>query len=191
MARPKRIRRVTNPPHYIGFKPIGDSENNHPIVMNYEEYQAIRLNDFELYSQLVASGIMGVSRPTYTRIYESARRKVAQAFVNGQPIVFEGGKVYFDSDWYKCNHCGCYFNHPEKNRNLTKCALCSSENIGQLINNQEGEIEDVCVCPWCGLESINTHGTPCHEETCPDCNCRMIHKANLNNSEETIIKKKQ
>lgn len=179
MARPKRIRRVTNPPHYKGFRPIGASENAHPVVLNYEEYEAIRLNDFELYSQLTASQIMGVSRPTYTRIYETARRKVAKAFVNGQPIVFEGGKVYFDSDWYKCNTCGCYFNHPEKNKELSKCALCGSSNIGQVPDNQDHEIEDVCVCPWCGKEKINTHGTPCLEETCPDCNCKMIRKVNI------------
>jgi uncharacterized protein len=143
MARPKRIRRVTNPPNYRGFKPIGTSENPHPVILNYEEYEAIRLNDFELYSQLTASQIMGVSRPTYTRIYSAARRKVAQAFVNGQPIVFEGGKVYFDSDWYKCNDCGCYFTHPEKEKDLTRCALCSSENTGQVKTPHEADIEAI------------------------------------------------
>jgi len=176
MPRPKLIRRVTNPPHYKGFKPIGVSGNSNPVVLNYEEYEAIRLNDFELHSQLTASQIMGVSRPTYTRIYESARRKVAQAFVNAQPIVFEGGKVYFDSDWYKCNTCGCYFTHPEKDKELSECALCGSSNLGQVPDNQNHEIEDVCICPCCGNEIINMHGKSCIEEVCPVCNCKMIRK---------------
>jgi predicted DNA-binding protein (UPF0251 family) len=131
MARPKRIRKMTNPPHFKGFRLIGLPEENNPVVMNYEEYEAIRLSDFKLYGQVKAAEIMEVSRPTYARIYESARRKVAQAFVLGKSIVFEGGKVYFDSEWYSCNACGCYFNHPAKELEVKNCALCGSSDIEQ------------------------------------------------------------
>ena len=72
---------MNNPPHFKGFIPIGLTEENHPVVINFEEYEAIRLSDFELNGQVEASKIMGISRPTYTRIYESARRKVAEAFI--------------------------------------------------------------------------------------------------------------
>jgi uncharacterized protein len=75
---------MTNTTHFKGFKPIGLPEENNPIVLNYEEYEAIRLSDFELYGQVEAAQIMEVSRPTYARIYESARRKVARAFVRGR-----------------------------------------------------------------------------------------------------------
>jgi uncharacterized protein len=136
MSRPKRIRKVNNPPHFKGYRPIG-SEDEHPVVLNYEEYEAIRLSDFELFSQVKASLAMEVSRPTFTRIYESARRKVAQAFVQGKPIVFEGGKVYFDSDWYACNSCGCWFNHTEKEIEVTVCALCGSKRIEQYIGDSQ------------------------------------------------------
>jgi predicted DNA-binding protein (UPF0251 family) len=121
---------MTNPPHFKGFRPIGLSED-HPVVLNYEEYEAIRLSDFELHGQVEAAREMGVSRPTFARIYESARRKVARAFVEGKPIVFEGGKVYFNSEWYTCNHCGCWFNHPAKEKALNACALCGSAVIEQ------------------------------------------------------------
>lgn len=185
MARPKRIRRVTNPPQFRGFKPMGLSSNGHPVIMNYEEYESIRLNDFELLGQAEAAEIMGVSRPTYSRIYESARRKVAQAFVNGQPIIFEGGKVYFDSDWYKCNDCGCYFNHIEKEKELTVCALCSSSDISTLKKNREEEqIEDISLCMQCGKEKKHIHGTPCIDEICPDCNIPMIRKGNLTQNDK-------
>lgn len=129
MPRPKLKRRINNTPHFKGFQPIGLPEENNPVVMNYEEYESIRLSDFEFLGQLEASKKMGVSRPTFTRIYESARRKVAQAFVLGKIIVFEGGKVYFDSDWYQCRSCGCHFDHPQKNLKVTKCALCGSSEI--------------------------------------------------------------
>lgn len=99
--------------------------------MNLEEYEAIRLSDYELLGQVESAQRMGVSRPTFTRIYESARRKVAQSFVSGSAIVFEGGKVYFDSDWYSCSVCGCRFNHPDKEIMVAHCALCGSGAIEQ------------------------------------------------------------
>jgi len=121
---------MTNPPHFKGFKPMG-LPDEHPVIINYEEYEAIRLSDFELHGQVESAKIMEVSRPTFARIYESARRKVAQAFVQGAPIVFEGGKVYFDSEWYYCKDCECTFNHPSREESVRYCALCRSMNIEQ------------------------------------------------------------
>jgi len=92
---------------------------------------------FELLGQVESAEKMGVSRPTFANIYESARRKVAQAFVQGKSIVFEGGKVYFDSEWYSCNNCGCWFNHPEKEEEVTACALCGSAEIDQYKENTQ------------------------------------------------------
>ena len=177
MPRPKRIRKMTNPPHFKGFKPIGLAEESSPIILNFEEYEAIRLSDFELNGQVEAAKIMDVSRPTYARIYESARRKVAQAFVQGKPIVFEGGKVYFDSEWYSCNSCGCWFNHPAKDQEIENCALCGSTDIKQFSDNSQQETtEDVCICPKCGDEKELTLEVPYQEEFCQKCNCQMTRK---------------
>jgi predicted DNA-binding protein (UPF0251 family) len=168
---------MNNPPHFKGFRPIGLPEENNPVVINYEEYEAIRLSDFELNSHVEASEIMGISRPTYTRIYESARRKVAQAFVLGKAIVFEGGKVYFDSEWYSCNSCGCWFNHPEKEHEIKNCTLCGSVNIEQYHeSSQSHPAQDFCICPKCGIEKVHLATTPCRDEFCPECNCHMVRK---------------
>ena len=177
MPRPKIIRKMNNPPHFKGFSPIGISEKYHPVVINFEEYEAIRLSDFEFHGHVEAAKIMGVSRPTYTRIYESARRKVAQAFVEGRTIVFEGGKVYFDSEWYSCNSCGCWFNHTEKGQIIEQCTLCGSTDIEQYFDNSlEIANDDRCVCPTCGNEIVHLPGTPCKKEICPTCNCQMVRK---------------
>ena len=177
MSRPKRIRKVNNPPHFKGYRPIGLPEENSPVVINYEEYEAIRLSDYELNGHLEASQIMGISRPTYTRIYESARRKVAQAFVLGKAIVFEGGKVYFDSEWYSCNGCGCWFNHPEKEQEIKNCTLCGSGNIEQYHEStQPAIVQDICLCPKCGFEKVHSHETPCRNEICSTCNSQMVRK---------------
>ncbi|HPS26731.1 MAG TPA: DUF134 domain-containing protein, partial [Bacteroidales bacterium] len=73
--------------------------------------------------------IMGISRPTVTRIYKSARRKLAKAFAESRVIVIEGGKVYFDSDWYECKQCLSHFTCPGKSAVPIICPLCNSTEI--------------------------------------------------------------
>jgi len=140
MPRPKLSRRVDNPPHFKGYRTIGNTGNESAVVLNIEEYEAIRLSDYLLYGQFAAAEEMGVSRSTYARIYESARRKVSAAFVEGRPIVFEGGKVHFDSEWYKCRDCGSIFNHPGKGEPVKNCSLCKSEHFSQYseVNEPKG-----------------------------------------------------
>ena len=115
--RIKRPRKILNPPVIKGFKPYGSdsaNQNTEPVFLLFEEYEALRLCDYDMINHLPASEIMGISRPTFTRIYSAARQKIAKAFVEGRQISIEGGKVYYDSDWYNCNKCGCDFNNPEK-----------------------------------------------------------------------------
>lgn len=137
MPRPKLNRKISNPPHFKGFKPIGLDVDNNPVVLHLEEYEAIRLCDFELREQLEAARLMEVSRPTFTRIYENARRKIAQAFVSGKSIVFEGGKVFFDSEWFLCISCGCWFNNPAKEIQINECTLCGSSEIEQCTDDNK------------------------------------------------------
>jgi predicted DNA-binding protein (UPF0251 family) len=168
---------MNNPPHFKGFRPIGLTDEKSPVILNYEEYEALRLSDFEFYGQVEAAQIMDVSRPTYARIYESARRKIAQAFVLGKAIVFEGGKVYFDSEWYACNKCGCWFNHPQKEFELKHCALCGSADIEQCSDDvQQNSNNDICVCQNCGTEKLHIPGLLCQKEICPKCNSVMIRR---------------
>jgi uncharacterized protein len=133
MARPKTIRKMVTPPKFKGFKPYGYyAKEQDPVNMYFEEFEAIRLCDYELLTQVEAAEFMGISRPTITRIYESARRKVAKAFAEARAIVIEGGKVYFDHEWYLCKNCGSHFNNPEKKKTLKKCPLCRSEVISKV-----------------------------------------------------------
>ncbi len=132
MPRPKSIRRIAGIPNVSGFRPYGISpslKRSEAVFLLYEEYEALRLCDYEKYNQLDASSLMGVSRPTLTRIYISAREKVAQAMVEGRKIIIEGGKVSLDSDWLHCNICGCYFNKREEDVMEVDCALCGATDI--------------------------------------------------------------
>lgn len=183
--RPKLIRKVSNPPVISGFKPYGGKESTstaEPIFLYYEEYEAIRLCDFEMMNHHQASVIMQVSRPTLTRIYAKARFKIAEAFVKGVQIIIEGGKVYFDSEWFSCASCGCYFNNPEKLVEITVCPLCKGTEIYNCDKIPDEPTEDsircgdLCVCPRCGLRKEHQHGVPCRTEICPDCGIAMARK---------------
>ena len=110
--RPKNIRKVNNMPSVEGFRPIAsNSYHKDTILLHFEEYEAIRLCDYEMKTQQEASVSMGVSRPTLSRIYVSARQKIANALVRGVAIMIEGGVAYTDSEWFCCGVCGFLFNN--------------------------------------------------------------------------------
>lgn len=147
MPRLKRTRRVSNPPVIKGFKPYGSlltQQAADPVYLLLEEYEALRLCDYDKCNHDSASEIMNVSRPTFTRIYAAARQKIAMAFVEGRMISIEGGKVYFDSDWYFCDHCGCTFNNPEKGNEVYNCPLCGSTKVKEYENNGQEEQGPKC-----------------------------------------------
>lgn len=117
-------------PSVSGFKPYGENvnyEQKECVYLLYEEYEALRLNDYEKHGQCVSAAIMQVSRPTFTRIYMNAREKIAKAFVEGLQIAVEGGKVELDGNWYECSRCGAIFSG--ENSESASCALCGSGDV--------------------------------------------------------------
>ena len=63
-------------------------------VVSADEFEAIRLKDFEGLEQEEAAGRMRVSQPTFHRILASARRKIAEAIVKGKAVRIEGGTFF-------------------------------------------------------------------------------------------------
>ena len=129
MARPRQSSKVQLPPRVKGFIPFGYyADETEPIQLDLEEFETIRLLDYENLSQLEAAGIMEVSRPTLTRMYERARKKIARALTESHKIVIEGGKAVFNGEWYECTACGCHFNNP-MHREVSVCPICSNPEI--------------------------------------------------------------
>jgi len=129
MARPRNNSKIQIPPRIKGFNPQGYyAKPSKAIILNIEEYEVIRLLDYENLSQLEASKIMEISRPSLTRIYDRARKKIAQALIEARPIRIEGGKIVYDEHWYHCNKCKSHFSNPEE-AEITNCALCLSTDI--------------------------------------------------------------
>ncbi len=84
MPRPKCCRRVSGAPACKLFKPMGvPASSVDEVVLALDEYEALRLADFEGLYQEQAAGRMGVSRQTFGRTIAAARRKVARALVQG------------------------------------------------------------------------------------------------------------
>lgn len=130
--RPVRLRKISNPPVISGLKPYGNKSRKGKtasVFLHLEEYEALRLCDHEMLNQSQAAESMAVSRPTLTRIYSKARKKIAEALVIGKQIIIEGGKIYYDSEWLKCNTCSCFFNNPDKQKEIMECPLCGSKDI--------------------------------------------------------------
>jgi predicted DNA-binding protein (UPF0251 family) len=76
------------------FKPIGIPVRElEDVVMTLDEFEAMRLADLDGLYQEQAAERMKVSRPTFSRIVDSARRKMADALVHGKALRIEGGPV--------------------------------------------------------------------------------------------------
>ena len=132
MSRPQKNRKICNPPKMQGFKPFGIAVcETEPIVMQYDEYESIKLVNYDKLSQDDASERMEVSRPTLTRIYNNALIKISQAFVEGKSIIIEGGNFEFEKDWYKCTKC---YKLIEGIENHTKCSGCNKHDTDELIS---------------------------------------------------------
>jgi predicted DNA-binding protein (UPF0251 family) len=90
--RPKKTRRIKCEPGERCFKPrckpLGELEN---VRLALDEFEAVRLADVEGLEQERAARKMNISRPTFSRIINSAHRKIGDALVNIKAIRIEGG----------------------------------------------------------------------------------------------------
>lgn len=135
MSRQRQPRKIFAPPNFTGFIPYecagGCSKDF--IELFYEEYEAIKLTDFDLLTYEDSAAMMGVSRATFARIYDSARRKLADALVNSKEIKTIYGHVCMDKEWFFCGDCFTRFNiEPEMDG--ISCPACNSSNIHALNN---------------------------------------------------------
>jgi predicted DNA-binding protein (UPF0251 family) len=113
------------------FKPAGiPARDLEEIVMALDEFEAVRLADAEGLYQEQAAEKMGISRPTFGRILETARRKLAETIVFGKALRIEGGPVH------------------DAGRRRLRCVNCKHEwEVLAQVPKPEG-------CPQCGGEHI-------------------------------------
>ncbi len=141
MPRPRKWRWVGVFPPFTFFIPAGISPGMvEEVILNFEEVEALRLKELEGFEQEECARRMGISRPTFQRILESARRKVAEAIVRGKALRVDGGN--FLSSWQRL-----------------RCSRDGYEWTASFEDLVDGEVK----CPSCNgrdVERISSPGFP-------------------------------
>jgi len=95
------------------------------VVLTIDEYEALRLADLENLSQEKAAEKMKISRATFGRIIEKARRTVVDALVNGKAILIGGGNIRIGNTLtFQCRNCNRRWRFPcakDENKNCPHC----------------------------------------------------------------------
>lgn len=121
MGRLKHKRIIARMPYCVGFKPINKSINQiTKNILLVEEYESIRLLDYEGLSQEDAAMRMGVSRPTLTRIYMKARRTLAKTLVESSALLIEGGDFEYRDQIPQCPKCKKFYSNERASHRCPK-----------------------------------------------------------------------
>lgn len=88
------MRHVGCRPNVGFFKPAGVPAHALEVVtLTLDQVEALRLADLNGLYQEQAAVQMHISRQTFARIVEEARRRVADALIHGKALRLEGGAV--------------------------------------------------------------------------------------------------
>jgi len=131
MARPQCCRRVSGAPGCRMFKPeAAQSAGTEMLRLTLDELEALKLADLEGLYQEQAAEKMNVSRQTFGRIIESARRKTAQALIEGKILKIGGGNCEIAGiKCFKCNDCHRKLKIPQDSPKPRICPACRGHDL--------------------------------------------------------------
>jgi hypothetical protein len=113
------------------------------------------LHDLESIEQKEASKKMKISQPTFHRTLEQARKKIADALVNGKSIRIEGGNI----------------------KMLQSPGIGRGQGAGRGAGRGLGRMGNPpteCMCPKCGYKEPKVRGIRCVSKKCPKCGTMLI-----------------
>jgi predicted DNA-binding protein (UPF0251 family) len=130
MPRPRKRRRVGWRPLYNSFGPPGLwRQGLERIGLTVDELEALRLADLMGLSQEEAAARMNISRATFGRIVGEARKKVAQALINGKALSIQGGNYEVAMRRFRCGGCGHSWEVPYGTPRPATCPNCGGTFI--------------------------------------------------------------
>lgn len=200
MPRPFCRRRIGWVPKTKCFYPdarISGSKQPEKIILTLDELEAIRLADFLGLYQEEAARKMGISRPTFGRIIDSARKKVADFMVEGKVLCIEGGPVKLESTWPAESETDLIADQPgpsfpfsgprfrkggqimsyKKHGHKLAYGLPADLHHGRRGYQAIGlGPEGFCLCPKCGFRQPHQPGVPCIKERCPKCGSALVRE---------------
>ncbi len=139
MVRPKKDRLVAFNPKINYFKPRGipvlDLDE---VCLTVDEREAIRLADLLGLSHADAGERMGVSRATFGRIIQRARKVIADAIINGKAVSVEGGNYQLieKTRTFVCHRCNHMWEEPFGTGRPEGCSACGGDEYHRARNNQ-------------------------------------------------------
>lgn len=90
-GRPKKVRFIQKMPAVRQFSPRGKPGRPEEVILHVDEFEALKLADFQMFSQAEGATAMRLSRASFGRSVREARRKIADALVNGKIIKIQMG----------------------------------------------------------------------------------------------------
>jgi len=135
MGRNKKDRIVKYNPDVNYFKPRGipmfDLEE---VALTVDEREALRLADLLGMSHEDAGKEMGVSRATFGRIVQNARKTIADAMINGKAILIEGGNFQVVDEFrrFNCGNCSHQWDEPFGTGRPEQCPECGHADIWRI-----------------------------------------------------------
>jgi predicted DNA-binding protein (UPF0251 family) len=164
MPRPRLRRRIGWRCRFTHLTPIGPGVIHlEETKLTHGEVEAIRLKDFKGFDQAKAAKEMKISQPTFHRLILSARKKIADAFVNNKIIKIEGGT----------------YEMVEPIRSVRGRGIGRGQGPGRGFGLGRGSgvgPGGFCICPKCGNRQPKVIGKPCTTVKCKKCGTLMIRE---------------
>ena len=158
-----------------GFKPFGIPIHElEPVILLFDEYEALRLADYLGLAHAEAARRMNVSRPTFTRICDKARRTLATALVEGKALFIEGGSYQTEDYWYRCESCWKLVISANE---TDACPFCRAASLRRL--NSEPPMSATngyCICTHCNTRIPHVKGQPCRQSRCGTCGRTLLRE---------------
>ena len=152
MPRKPRCRRIGGYPDCWVFSPEERSQSD-PVVLTLDEFETVRLLDREGLTQEECAARMDVARTTVTAIYENARRKIAEALVDGKELRIRGGSYALENQ--KTDLI------PEKGKNTMRIAVTyeNGEIFQHFGHTEQFKLYDVSDGKIVGERIVPTNGS--------------------------------
>ncbi|MBE6104775.1 DUF134 domain-containing protein [Anaerovibrio lipolyticus] len=126
MARPVKKKKICSLPAFTEFIPKNSNKDMPVVLMPVEEYETIRLMDYNGLTQQECAEQMNVARTTVQALYVAARKRIAVCLVEGKPLKIVGGDYEVCSEDHMCsmtrrrkNHCP----YAQKGSHIMKLAV--------------------------------------------------------------------
>ncbi len=139
MPRPNKCRKVFSNPGVFHFKPVGRNiKEKDEVELTLDEFEAIRLADYEGLYQGKAAEQMNVSRQTFGNIINSAHKKIADFLINAKSLKISGGSIEMitDDSSFVCFGCKFYRDTPFEVEKMELCPHCVSPHLHRVIGDR-------------------------------------------------------